>query len=548
MFCCIGGHIPKEPVINRRNGALYEKALIEKYLAQNGPRCPVTGEPLTRDDLIAVHGGAANAAPGIARMAAVDSSSSSAAASGASSVPGLLSMLQVEWEALTLEQFSLRQQLASAQQELSLALYKHDAACRVIANLVKERDAAILQLRSGGGGSNSTGAVAASALQHGGAATAAAANSSSLQQTDRDAAQRLIEQAGGVPSRIADEFEVNSERLKATRRNRDVPPGTASVENIRTAVEQKDVQPPHSGGVSSLAVVDQNGSRRIFTGGVDGKAVCYDLDRNVTHSTMMGHTKQITRVWAAADTCITASADGTARIWRSDVGSFVSRATLRHANGINDFVVMPMGGSSPLQYGLTAGVDGCLRLHNLETGIAVADGGANRGSGSSGGLSAVAMHPYGLLAGTCAGPTLHLWDVRTMEVDTSISLDHNSGNATSLHFHADGKTVAVGTNFGVVQLWDLRHREKPTTVLQWGEATATQMLRKPVSRVCFDESGQFLAVAADQVRIWGVSAGQPLALLATHTEAPTDVAWGRGANWIASCSASSKHVKVFAPQ
>lgn len=58
----------------------------------------------------------------------------------ANNIPGILQMFQGEWDSLMLEVFHMRKSLEQTRRELSQALYQHDAACRVICRLMKEKE------------------------------------------------------------------------------------------------------------------------------------------------------------------------------------------------------------------------------------------------------------------------------------------------------------------------------------------------------------------------------------------------------------------------
>jgi pre-mRNA-processing factor 19 len=104
-------------------GNVYEKRLIEAYIRENGTE-PTTGETLAEDDLITLQ---------TSRIVRPRPPT-------LTSIPSLLGIFQEEWDALALETYNLKQSLAQTRQELSTALYQHDAARRVIARISRERD------------------------------------------------------------------------------------------------------------------------------------------------------------------------------------------------------------------------------------------------------------------------------------------------------------------------------------------------------------------------------------------------------------------------
>ena len=85
-----------EPVVSKKSGHIFEKRTIRKYIQDSG-HCPVTGNDLALSDLVDVK---ANSAV-------------KPKAAETSSLPGMISMLQNEWDAHVLETHLLRKELDS---------------------------------------------------------------------------------------------------------------------------------------------------------------------------------------------------------------------------------------------------------------------------------------------------------------------------------------------------------------------------------------------------------------------------------------------------
>merc|ERR1712123_508595 len=125
LTCALSNEVPDCPVVSPVSGQVYERRLIEKYVTEAGID-PINKEPLSVEQLIEIKW-----SPLVKPKPP-----------SATSIPAILKSLQDEWDAVMLHSFTLRQQLQTARQELSHALYQHDAACRVIARLNKEVTAA----------------------------------------------------------------------------------------------------------------------------------------------------------------------------------------------------------------------------------------------------------------------------------------------------------------------------------------------------------------------------------------------------------------------
>ncbi|KAI5284195.1 hypothetical protein KEM54_001535, partial [Ascosphaera aggregata] len=190
---------------------IFEKRLVEAYITENG-KDPVTGESTTLDDLLDLKPTNPTIRPRPPTL---------------TSIPSLLSVFQEEWDALALETYALKQQLQQTRQELSTALYQHDAAVRVIARLTKERDEARDALAKvsvvGGVGGQ---------------------QQSTRDQGDGDAMQ--IDSATSLSAEVIERIERTQVELSKTRRKRPIPGQWATgdlISEFKTSFVSDTVRP-----------------------------------------------------------------------------------------------------------------------------------------------------------------------------------------------------------------------------------------------------------------------------------------------------------------
>lgn len=295
MLNIVTNEVPDVPVISPLSGAIFERRVVEKYILENG--CdPITGKEMKVEDLIEVK------TPPIVKPKPPS----------ATSIPATLKTMQDEWDALMLHSFTQRQQLQTARQELSHALYQHDAACRVIARLNKEVAAAreaLATLKPQAGITGASSNTATSIPQPAIASEAAGV------------AQHPVEQAAGMSAEVIQKLQDKATVLTQERkkRGRNVPEELITPEQVKTFMTVGSQAGLHSASIPGILALDINSTdhSKILTGGNDKNATVFNKDNEQVVAILKGHTKKITKViyHPDEDTVITGSPDMSIRIW-----------------------------------------------------------------------------------------------------------------------------------------------------------------------------------------------------------------------------------------
>ncbi|KAJ8917868.1 hypothetical protein NQ315_010781, partial [Exocentrus adspersus] len=488
LCCAISNEVPEHPVVSPSSGAIFEKRIIEKYIQENGVD-PISGKELSVEDLIEIK------TPPIVKPKPPN----------ATSIPATLKLLQDEWDAVMLYSFTQRQQLQTARQELSHALYQHDAACRVISRLNKEVTAAreaLATLKPQAG--ITTVPQPAVAAEAGGVAN------------------QPTEQAGmstEVIQKLQEKATVLTQERK--KRGRTVPEELTTQEQLRSFRTLASLIGLHSASIPGILALDVHSSdtSKVLTGGNDKNATVFNKDTEQVVAILKGHTKKVTKViyHPDEDLVLTASPDATIRVW--NVPTSQTTLLLRcHDGPVTGLSLHPTG-----DYVLSTSEDQHWAFSDIRTGRLLTKVTDN----SNVPLTTAQLHPDGLIFGTGTGDSqVKIWDLK--EQSNVANFTGHSGAITTISFSENGYYLATAADDACVKLWDLRKLRNFRT-LQLDEGYQ-------IKDLCFDQSGTYLAVAGSDVRIYLCKQWQKIKVFNDHTATATGVRFGKHARFIASTS------------
>ncbi|KEY72425.1 hypothetical protein S7711_01091 [Stachybotrys chartarum IBT 7711] len=419
MLCGISGEAPQEPVVSKKSGVVYEKRLIEQYITEHGTE-PGTGDGLTGDDLLPIRS-SRTVRPRPPTL---------------TSIPALLATFQNEWDALALETYNLKEQLARTREELATALYQHDAAVRVIARLSRERDAAreaLSRVTVAEGSGNGEGMV--------------------------------VDSVEALPEDLASLVEETHKELSKGRKKRPIPEDWVTADEISAF----DTTASNSLPIAQATSLDVQGSHAAL-GGLKGQAAVYSVDSDSLERELSINEPVTDTLWAH-EKMFFATSQGSVKVYAegTETGAFSE-----HAGPATGLSIHPGGDILA-----SVGADKSVVFYQLSTQRRVSRAFAESS------LTTCAFHPDGHLfaAGTVSGD-IKLWMTATLEQAAVFTL---GAPVQALAFSENGFWLAATAKGQTsVTVFDLRKE---------GDAAAVKVLETggAVQSLAWDYTGQFLA-------------------------------------------------------
>ncbi|CAL9108902.1 unnamed protein product [Musa textilis] len=322
---------------------------------------------------------------------------------------------------------------------------QHDAACRVIARLKKERDEARMLLAQA---ERQIPLLAASAAN----ATTAVSNGKRAAEDELGPDGKKI-RPGINPVIIAELTECNA-LLSGQRKKRQIPSTLASVDALERYT-QISSHPLHKTNKPGILSIDIDASKDIIaTGGIDTNGVLFNRASGQMLSTLAGHSKKVTSVKFVPgnELIVTGSSDKTVRVWQgTEDGNYDCQHVMRdHTAEVQAVTV-----HATQRYFVTASMDNTWCFYDLSTGSCLTQVGE---ASTEEGYTAASFHPDGLILGTgTTGAIVKIWDVKSQS--NVAKFDGHVGSVSAMSFSENGYFLATAAMDGV-KLWDLKEAKE----------------------------------------------------------------------------------------
>jgi len=481
FVCGISGETPEEPVVSPVSGAIFEKRLISKWIQENGTD-PVNDAQLDTDQLIEVR------PESIVRPKAPNHTS----------IPAILKALQDETDSIMLNNYSQRTQLQTTRQELSHALYQHDAACRVIARLQKETNATREAL-----------------------ATLKPSQAQVPHELDHvEADSEVVE---GLSDEVKAKIEEQNAALTKGRKELVTKRKAAlcGVEKLHNYTTQKTVKDLHEAGKQIVCMdMSKLDNTKIVTGS-ESNVVVYDTNAAAVVSKFDGHKGAVSKVvyHTSKDVVFSASEDSTVRVWSLEGGA--GTTIKAHKAAVTGIALHPLG-----SYILSSSKDHSWAFSDIESGNVL-----TKATESEAKLESSDFHPDGLFfgVGTSTGG-VKIWDIRN-RVEVAPFGGH-AGAVNALAFSENGYYVASAAAGNEIKIWDLRKLKEIKSIVMREDDYVVNALK-------FDPSGQYLGAAGQDLRLYMAKTWAEVTCYSSHEDDITGLVFGENCSTLGTCSRDS---------
>ncbi len=217
----------------------------------------------------------------------------------------------------------------------------------------------------------------------------------------------------------------------------------------------------HTAAVTSLAWTGQNQQRQVVSGGLDNHAIVWNTTTYHAQTTFLRHTTPVESVSWASDgqTVASSSQGGAVRVWNAASGQEV------HAFFLDANIPMRVLAFSPVDTTLAVGGDdGIVRVWN---GI------------------------------VCQQQAMVHGARQCVDIPQRIQVSQTA--IRSLAWSPDGKFLAVGSDDGILSLWQPAQHQKPLLTIMIQQNT-------PIYTITWAPKGNQLAVSADnKVALWSLT-------------------------------------------